>query len=206
MASQLIGLFRTLAWSDFGQPKSGPAPGPGQVADAAQTVAPYTVTGISVQPIRNTHPPQYQLQDSLVVTVSFDKSNSYVNQWVFNLPQQKQDDLLKHEQGHYNITALVARDYFIDVMQLKSARYTKAQDGISAVDSISNGSLKLIQKINDLYDADSNHGQDASGQSQWNGFFQTAFTQARTTGGSSPDGIPYKVRLIDLLRAAAKQI
>jgi hypothetical protein len=206
MPSQLIGLMRTLAWSDFGTPKPGQAPAAGQVMEAANTEADCAVTNISVQPIPNTHPPQYRLQDSLIVTISFNKSKSYVYQWVFNQSQQAQDDLLTHEQGHYNITALVARDYFIDVMQLKSQQFTTAQNGLNAVKNVSTGSLDLIQKIDDLYDADTSNGQNAKGQTEWNGYFQTAFTQARTSGERSPDGIPYKVRLIDLLRTAGKQI
>ena len=31
-----------------------------------------------------------------------------------NRSQQFQDDMLSHEQGHYNITALVSRDFFVD--------------------------------------------------------------------------------------------
>ena len=148
--------------------------------------------------------PQYQLRDSVTVKVTFDAGKSFVMDWVFALPRADQERLLNHEQGHYNISALVARDYFIDLMQLKARRYARPNDGIAEANALSKSSLARIQAIDDLYDIDTKNGNDPAGQGQWNTFFQSAFTQSRPGGGSSPDGIPYKMRLIDLLKAAGK--
>src|SRR3989442_3063896 len=117
MASSLSGLIRVLTWTDFPR-RQGNAPGPGQSATAAHTHSSYSSSAASVQPIAGSHPAQFRLVDNLTVSVTFGRNQSYVMSWVFGRPQQFQDDMLNHEQGHYNITALVSRDYFVDVMLL----------------------------------------------------------------------------------------
>lgn len=119
--------------------------------------------------------------------------------------------MLNHEQGHYNITALVSRDYFIDVMLLKLQTFATAQAGITAVQQIKQQSLDKIGKIQQLYDREV-HPEQNAGQSRgpiqqsWDRFIQTAFTQARSTGTQAPGGIPHKVRLVDVLTQNGKPI
>jgi hypothetical protein len=129
-----------------------------------------------------------------------------VLEWVLQKSQNFQNNLLSHEQGHYNLNALIARDFFIDILQLKSQIFQTAHEGIKAVDQIRNDSLAKIQDVSDLYDNDTNNGLNAAGQAQWNRFIESAFTQLRSSGGRSPDGIPYKTRLIEVLRAGGKQV
>ena len=86
-----------------------------------------------MQHIRGSSPARFQLQDSFSTTVDFGR-DSFVMSWVFSRPQQFQTDLLNHEQGHYNITALVCRDCFVDVMLLKDQSFATAEAGVDAVD------------------------------------------------------------------------
>jgi len=151
------------------------------------------------------------LVDNLTVGVTFGRNRSYVMSWVFARPQQFQDDMLNHEQGHYNVTALVSRDFFIDVMLVKPQTFPTAQAGITAVRQLTTQSLDKIARIQELYDKEV-HPEQNAGQSRgpiqqrWDGFMQTAFTQARSTGTLAPDGTPHRVRLIDVLTQNGKSI
>jgi hypothetical protein len=205
MPSRLNGLINQLAWNIFPR-RRGAAPSAGQTGTAAQTGVSISSHGISFHPIRGSRPPQFQLVDSITVTVSFNANQSFVMEWVFQKSQNFQNDLLSHEQGHYNMNALIARDFFIDVMQLKSQSFQNAHDGLNAVNQIRAYSLAKIQDISNLYDNDTSNGLNATGQAQWNGFIRSAFTQPRSSGDQSPDGIPFKTRLIDVLRAGGKQV
>lgn len=116
MPSKLSGLFRTLTWSDF-PPLGGIAPGPRQHSTAARTFSSLSFSVPSFQAVAGLSPAQFRLVDNFTASAKFERKNSFVMSWVFSRSQQFQDDMLNHEQGHYNITALVARDFFVDVMR-----------------------------------------------------------------------------------------
>jgi hypothetical protein len=143
--------------------------------------------------------------------VSFTRDQSFVMKWVFDDSQQFQNDLLNHEQGHYNISALLARDCFVDVMLLKLLTFRTVEDGTAKVHQIKQGSLHKARAINDLYDKEI-HPEQRSGNSRgpiqqsWDSFIQSAFTKARSTGTQSVDGIPHRVRLVDVLIQNGKRI
>ena len=164
-----------------------------------------------MQPISGVRPTQFGLVDSVTVRVTFDRNQSFVSSWVFGRSQQFQTDMLNHEQGHYNITALVSRDFFIDIMLLKAQTFATAQAGLAAVNKIQQDSVDKIRTIQQLYDRDV-HPEQNSGKSRgpvqqgWDGFIRTAFTQSRSTGTQAPDGTFHKVRLIDTLSQGGKKI
>ena len=124
MASSLSGLILTLAWSNFPQ-RQGREPSPGQSATAAETRSAFSIGGISVQPVAGSSPVEFALADSLAVRVTFVRGQSHVMSWVFNRSSQFQADMLNHEQGHYNITALISRDFFVDTMLLKPQTFAE---------------------------------------------------------------------------------
>jgi hypothetical protein len=211
MPSQLTGLFRTLTWSDFGQPRQGRHPGPGQNAVAAKTAFKPTPFNFQFVHVPGTRPAQFRLTDNLRIAVEFDRSHSFVMNWVFSMSQTDQNDLLHHEQGHYNIFALIHRDFFIDVMLLKLQTFASAQAGIASVQQIRRNSLDKAQRASDLYDADVHQQQNAGimrGQAQviWDGLIDLAFQRDRVPPSQSADGRPHKQRLLDVLRAAGKAI
>lgn len=117
-------------------------------------------------------------------------------------------EILKHEQGHYDIVALLARDLFIDLMQLKANRYDNQAALNKDVAPILKKYNGTSQKVIDISDsiAESDHGENGTGQAKWNGFLNTAFTKARTPAQSAPDGTAYKVPLLDVLKGGGVTI
>ena len=204
MSSKLNGLIRQLKWGDFGKPKAKPAPKPGGFAVAAFTNAVYDGPSWSIMPVAGTKPVEFELKDDMTVTIAL-KSTSWVADWVFKQPQRFQDSLLEHEQGHYDITALIARDLFIELMQLKLLRFKTAAEGEKAIKEImKRHSSWGIQAINKKYDsmAETNHGWEPTAQQRWNGYIQEAFTKERTPRVQAPDGTYYKVTFLDVLQGA----
>src|SRR5437867_273559 len=99
MPSSLNGLFRTLAWTEFPR-RQGNSPSQGQSATAAFTHSSSSFSGTSFQPTAGSHPAQFRLLDTVTVSVTFDRNQSFVMSWVFSRPQAFQNDMLNHEQGH----------------------------------------------------------------------------------------------------------
>jgi hypothetical protein len=106
MPSQLIGLIKKLDWSEFRRQV------PANTSFAAQIHSTFTVSAPTFQRSGGS----FQLTDMVTVRIVFDPSRSWripsMNQW----PTQLQQELLEHEQGHYDITAAMARDCFIAIM------------------------------------------------------------------------------------------
>jgi len=198
MASQLTGLFRTLSWSDFRVVQAS-APGPNDPpADAAATAVNVNPSGLNLQG----SPPNLSLADTIVVNIVFDRSNSFKNSWVVTMSPSDQARLLSHEQGHYNLTALLARDFFLQLMAMKGNAYASAADMQNDLNAAQAATVARTQEISDAYDAGTSHGTDPDGQSKWLGYIQTAFTQPVNPPQTTPDGTPIKVKIIDVLSAA----
>lgn len=194
MPSKLTGLFKTLTWQDFKAPQ--PSSNPNNMSAEARPG--FSVSGASTQATGTT----WHLADTLNVTISFDSMKSWVLSSVKSLPKADQDSLLKHEQGHYNLVALLARDMFIELMQLKGAAMASSADVAKEVQTIHTRYGNLAQPLQDLYDSktETDHGRDKAKQTKWEGFITTAFTQARVPAQTAPDGTAYKVELLPLLR------
>lgn len=201
MPSQLSNLIKQLRWADFGPPANKPAPGPGQTATAALTQTDYTIS-TNAEYIPRTNPHRYRLKDDVRITIRFRRPPSWVANWVFQRTSQEQSNLLHHEQGHYDLVALLVRDMFIDIMQLKQTTYTTAQAVIAAINQIQQRYSPKMKPVQDRYDTDTNHGNVSTQQTRWDGFIQSAFTQARNPPISAPDGTAYKVPLLTVLQQA----
>lgn len=199
MASRLTGLQRTLTWQDFGAPRPGNPPAPGQRATAAQTRA-RPNRSIFAEHVPGTRPPQFRLRDDATIAVELDRGQTFVNQWALNRPAPFPTDLLHHEQGHYDLVALFCRDMFIELMQLKLQTFPNAQGVVSAANTIFQRFDRLIANVHAPYDSDTDHGNTAPQQQRWDGFIRSAFTTARNPPVNAPDGTPYKVPLLDVLR------
>jgi hypothetical protein len=207
LPSKLEGLFKTLTWADFGKKSLTPSPGQTiHLAQTAVTIAP-SLPNPTIVPVPGSKPTVYQLSDKVVVKIVFDKSNSWVADWVFTQSTTFQNDLLNHEQGHYNLVALIARDLFVDIMLLKGQTFASASAGIAAIKPLLapfQANPHISQKVADKYDssAQTNNGTDKTAQAKWDGFIKKAFTDPRTPASSSPDGKTHKVRIVDVLKAA----
>jgi hypothetical protein len=104
--------------------------------------------------------------------------------------------LLKHEQGHYDIVALVGRDLYNELTGWDSTtppkRFRKETDLKNAVDGLSRKAKALAARLAGtssrvgVYDTQTKHMQDAKAQDEWNKALESARTNGtRLTGGPS---------------------
>lgn len=197
MASRLLNLRKTLTWRDFGRPRPGQAPRSGQRAAAAQTRTTYTYT-VNGERVPGTS--QVRLKDDVLVKIQLDGANTWVMQWALQQDRAFKENLLHHEQGHYDLVALFVRDLFIDLMQLKENTYGGGPALMADVQAVMNRYARPIREVHARYDRVSDHGLQAGGQRTWDGYIQQAFTKERTPRVTAPDGKAYKVPLLEVLR------
>jgi hypothetical protein len=169
----LIGHQETLAWTDF----QGPVPA--NPTASAFTSTSYNVTTSSTWVILP-RPHDYRFTD-LTVQVSIDRAK------MWSVVADQSDDLLTHEQGHYEITALIARDLFNALLPMvtppNQPKFPSAQalrDALTAAQQPFNALLAQLQSNNGdgLYDSTTKHGTDADMQRMWN----RTFAEARSSG------------------------
>ena len=199
MGSQLSNLRRPLEWTDFGEPKAGPDPAPGEVATAAKTRATHS-HGMNTELVPGSSPHRFRLKDDVTVSVDLQKSQMFVNAWVFRRPKKFQDDLLHHEQGHYDLVALFIRDMFIEIMALKAQTFPTQTAILDAVNAIFKTFDKAIADVHKPYDDNTKHGREPDQQKRWDGFITTAFETPRDPPVLTPDGKLYKVPLLGVLQ------
>lgn len=138
-------------------------------------------------------------------------------------PAQLQQELLEHEQGHYDITALIARDLFIQLMKSKGSVYSSEADGSRNYRDWINIYTSHLNRVQKAYDDDTGHSQanvftpstnlftppvptKSSTQLKWERLIASAFSTPRTPAESAPDGTPYKVELVKTLVDAGIQL
>jgi hypothetical protein len=83
--------------------------------------------------------------------------------WVVSA--QMTNDLLKHEQGHYDILAISAREMYKKLLALSG---TDTDDLQKKVDALKEKMEKLAQKVDKRYDTQTGHSRKAQEQQQWN--------------------------------------
>jgi hypothetical protein len=210
MASRLNNLFKTLSWGQFQRRSVTPAPGQRTHVALTSVFINPRLPQPTIVPVPGSRPTVYQLSDNVVVTIEFDPGGSWVSDWVFTQSLAFQNQLLNHEQGHYNLTALVGRDLFVDLMLLKQSTFRTSTEGINAIRPIIaplQTQPHISQRISDLYDSDNEtqNGYDQAAQTRWDGYIRTAFNTARSSGTAAPGGVAHKVRIVDVLRNAGKR-
>ncbi len=140
---------RPLTWDDF-KPRAGKA---GFYKAFAYTGMRYTVDA----------PDQQQVL--IEVEPYFVHSQSWVH------PEFKNDELLRHEQGHFDLTAIYAfkldsalRPYEVGVQEFSENRL------IEPVDSIFQVLYAELQETQKRYDKETNHSMIDSAQKRWTGY------------------------------------
>ncbi len=161
----LLGWPKTIFWKDFGTPvASVPASYTGTHTDCHIEInIDYSWNGTTpVKPGGD-----YQLKDVKVV-VSIDTANTWVLQGVSTGKSQAQ--VLKHEQGHYNIAGITARDVENALKKLRNADPTDLEtDATSTADSIiGDGQAKEEKYDDDPVNGGTDHGNDVQQQATWN--------------------------------------
>ena len=208
--SRLVGLHRKLEWSEFAnKPANDPVfHGIGFAAILLGTTV--RVGGAAVGPGSFTDDGGgFRLRNEVVVTVTFTGAQSPTVAGLSSLESQL---LLDHEQAHYDLRALNARDEFIEIMALKARTFQTANDGVNELNAIIRRFDSLASRIDTAYDSVSETGHNAwerpaigpvrkpLAQSRWEGFIQMARTKERDPPVTAPDGTSYKVPLADILR------
>ena len=82
--------------------------------------------------------------------------------WVVS--SQMTNDLLSHEQGHYDITALGARELYNALLQLSAASGNVLQTRAA---QLNQRIQQKIDRVNIRYDTQTNHSQDTAAQQTW---------------------------------------
>ena len=142
-----------------------------------------------------------RLRDSVTVRIEFKPRESWVFDWVFTQSQSYQDDLLNHENGHYKLTALLGRDYFMALMQVKANTYPDARALQAALNQAQQPAAKAQATVR-RYDDLTTNGTDSAQQTLWDGYFSRAFTQAAVPAQTAPDGSPVRIPLLTVLSQA----
>lgn len=85
--------------------------------------------------------------------------------------------LLRHEQGHYDISALLVRQAEQEHTALIGTTYSSEQEVMTAINDVRTPLFNLINQLQSsangdgTYDVSTDHGLNASTQGQWNRAF-----------------------------------
>lgn len=184
-------LTRVLVWDDFNPPKKMSAPTAGEVKMAAQTAVDWvqTPTDLKVSAVKGSKPPVYKLAKEPTATVRLNKAKMWVASFVFDdWSQAKRDALLAHEQIHYLMGALSARDYANDFATIGAKEYDSPSAGIDDIkEALERNSQAKAQALSDAYDDDTKH--DPTGFKDEQAKWAAAVIAARTTGKRLRDSL-----------------
>jgi predicted secreted Zn-dependent protease len=159
----LTGFNHNLQWSEFREVNQRPA----NVSEDAQIVI--------------TANPQYAYgsqpnQDCRITTINTNISVNRPQSWVVR--GRKSTELLSHELGHYDITALGSREIHQRVSNITA---TKCRPDMDNEARRINSEVQLkINNANIRYDSQTNHGQNATAQTRWDNSIRSA--KQRTDG------------------------
>jgi len=91
---------------------------------------------------------------------------------------QQTPDLLNHEQGHFDISGLVAREAYVSYQQLR----TKTQELLKKKLAELNRRLqRKVDRLNTKYDSvkETNHGMNKANQTKWDKLIQSAIQSGK---------------------------
>ena len=156
-----------VSWSDFTQRNARPS---GENEDAYIFVR----YGYSFQMQRNGNAVTIASAD---VNITISSSDCWV------VTSQMTNYLLKHEQGHYDITALGAREFYNALMNLFAASPHALQNSIT---QLNERYQQKIKRANMRYDTKTRNSQDTQAQQTWD---QGIAAEMQMPGGSI-DNLP----------------
>lgn len=144
----LNGFDDTISWSDFNQLTSRPA---GEKEDAR---------------IKTRMNLNYDMggkgKATIASKVNMDILIVKPDCWVVS--SEMKEDLLKHEQGHYNIQTLVAREFYEKVMALSASTDAKFKKEVRKLEA---NFQKVTDVVNKRYDKATDHSMNTSMQQTW---------------------------------------
>jgi len=114
--------------------------------------------------------PSFKLENNVIVpaevigTLEFNRNESWVR------PGMQSEEILEHEQGHFNIGILTIREI---MKELKSIRFQpKEKNPKQILDGIVEKISKKYTEMEKQYDLETNHSQNKENQAKWNHFFR----------------------------------
>lgn len=196
MASTIIGVGRKLTWDDF--PESEP-PDDAKHFDAGTAVA-VAVSGFGPNTLfAGSGRPAYYVPDAIIVQVTLGPS-SFKSPRVAKMSARGRASLLAHEQGHYDIHALMARDHFYELVTMAGRYYDNQADITSRLRGLKATYTDRISEIQTLYDTDTEHNLDGDEQAIWLRALRRAKRSRRQPVVKGRNGKPLEQRLLDVLR------
>ena len=171
----ITGWKLTLTWKDF----QGAVPAHALLDAWTETTYEVVVTPAQSVPFRVA---------SVVIHVQLDRTRTW------SRASARSPDLLKHEQGHSDITSLVMRDLDTDLTALmqQGQTYPTLPDLTNAVASLQESAVSLAERLQStptadgVYDQQTLHSTATAVPKLWD----AAFASARTSG----------TKLVDCLR------
>ncbi|OLY94436.1 protein of unknown function [Cnuella takakiae] len=82
--------------------------------------------------------------------------------WV--VTKEMSNYLLKHEQGHYDILALSARELYKKLLTLSALNTQQLQESVT---QLSEKTQERVKKVDERYDQQTNHSRDKAAQQIW---------------------------------------
>lgn len=146
----LIGTDTNIRWSQFKKLQNHPA---GKNYDA-ETTAEYKASNIRFK------------QNANAVAVKSADVKVFINtneSWV--VTGKTTDYLLKHEQGHYDISVIAAQEFYRELFKLNAST---SNDLNTSIQTLNDSIQQKIIDANDRYDIKTNHSQDKTKQDEWN--------------------------------------
>jgi hypothetical protein len=147
---QLSGWPRTIGWGEFQEVSSRPAGEDENAQIHSEVIQPDRV-GIERDNGR------LRLA-GYTVQVRLDREQSWV------VTSQKTAELLAHEQRHFDITGLSARDLVSDLSAIRAAN---SEDLQREVTRIIQRQAQLADTLTTQYDTQTDHGRNREAQSRW---------------------------------------
>ncbi len=167
----VLGIPKTLFWKDFGKPLTAvPASYMGSHTDCHIGIDISFTHGGTI-PDGTTG--DFKLKD-VKVTVKLDALDTWV---LDGVPKSAtQAAILKHEQGHFNIAAVAAKELEAALKALRNADagtlITDADDALAS--ALSDGQTEEDTYDSDPVDGGTDHGNDPIQQAKWNGLIAKA--------------------------------
>ena len=167
----ITGYSLTLRWSDF----TGHVPAHAR-ADA-YTATRYDIrTNFTVR-VHGGHQSDFRLS-TVSIRVTLDRAR------MWSRPSARTTQLLKHEQGHYDITALLMRDLNTDLTALMQAghAYPTQHALTQAIANLQQPAVALVNRLQStatadgVYDRRTQHGTVAAAQQRWDAALGSART------------------------------
>ena len=167
----VLSIPKTLFWKDFGKPVTAvPASYQGSHTDCHIGIDISFTHGGTI-PDGTTG--DFKLKD-VKVTVKLDALDTWV---LDSVPKSAtQAATLKHEQGHFNIAAVAAKELEAALKALRNADagtlVTDADDALAS--ALSDGQTEEDTYDSDPVDGGTDHGNDLTQQAKWNGLIAKA--------------------------------